>query len=282
MKYVYFIPKGGINDIFVQINNVIKYCINHERVLLLEMNHSMYNINFSDYFDIENCKCNIIYDSNIIKETINNSSLSIYPNIINSNSIISFHNDKELKWNSHCTIFSYKDTLLKLPEKNVNEDIIVHVACGGGNGFNFLKKIILKDNIKHACIKKMKKLVNNYLCIHVRNTDLKCNYKELYNKNKKEIHSYKQIYICTDDKNVVSFFKSKKLNVFCFTTFPKGNYYSLHKTNDITSKTKIYDLFVDLYMATNSDKILSNSKGGFINLLHMCHNHKKIMLDNLS
>ena len=127
----------------------------------------------------------------------------------------------------------------------------------------------------------MKKTNNNYLCIHVRNTDRKCNYKELYKNNKKEIHSYKQIYICTDDKHVVTFFKSKKLRVFCFTTFPKGDYRSLHKTTEISNKIKLYDLFVDLYMATNSHKILSNSKGGFINLLHMCHNHKKIMLDKL-
>ena len=79
MKYVYFIPKGGINDIFVQINNLIKYCSFYKRVLLLEMNHSMYNINFSDYFDIEYCKCNIIYNSNIIRKILENKSLSIFP-----------------------------------------------------------------------------------------------------------------------------------------------------------------------------------------------------------
>ena len=35
------------------------------------------------------------------------------------------------------------------------------------------------------------------------------------------------------------------------------------------------NLLTDIFIATNSKSILSNSKGGFINLLRKCHKNKK-------
>ncbi len=280
-KYVYFIPKGGINDMFVQIEHVIKYCTRYKRILLLDTTNSIYKINFSDYFDIEYVYCNIIYNSNIIREILKKKSLSIYPAILTTDSIDILNIDKKLTWKEGNTCFCYKDTFLKLPEKEVKEDIIVYAACGGGNGFIFLKKLIFKDKIKEICIRKLRGFKRPYLCIHVRNTDRKCNYKEMYMDNMREIHSYNLIYICTDDKNVITFFKSKGLNVVCYTSFPSGKYRSLHKTTEIPNRKKMYDIFVDIYMATNCSKILSNSQGGFINLLRQCHSNRTKMFKKL-
>jgi len=42
------------------------------------------------------------------------------------------------------------------------------------------------------------------------------------------------------------------------------------------------DLLTDMFIATNSKSILSNSKGGFINLLKNCHKNKKYILNMLS
>ena len=67
-KYVLFIPKGGFNDILVNLNYAIKYCKKHNRILLFDTIHSVYTINFNDYFDIN--INNIIYDYNIIKNIL--------------------------------------------------------------------------------------------------------------------------------------------------------------------------------------------------------------------
>lgn len=280
-KFVFFIPKGGINDCFSQIQRVIEYCEKYNRLLLLDMTTSHYNINVDDYFHIKNCGCDIIYDTNKIRDIIIKNKTSVYPTNLSFDLIDILDNNIKLDYSSHFNgAFVYKDTPLQLPYNDVDENVILHSSCGGGKGINFFKNLFFKENIKNNCKMKINLMKDNYLCIHVRNTDLKCNYQELYNNNKKLIHSYEYIYVCTDDKSVVDYFKSKKLNIFCFTTFPDIKCVNLHDSN-IPSNTKIQDVFVDIFIATNSNRILSNSKGGFINLLRDCFTNKDIILDKL-
>ena len=67
-KYVLFIPQGGLNDCFCRIYKIISYCYKNNRILLLDMTNSAYKINFSDYFNIKNINCKIIYDTDEIKK----------------------------------------------------------------------------------------------------------------------------------------------------------------------------------------------------------------------
>ncbi len=77
------------------------------------------------------------------------------------------------------------------------------------------------------------------------------------------------------------FFKYKISDILCFTTFPEKPYRNLHYSNISPSK-KMIDLLTDIFIATKSDSILSNSKGGFISLLKNCHKNKKYVLNMLS
>ena len=280
-KYVYFIPKGGINDVFVQINKVIQYCIRKQRILLLDMLPSGYKINFADYFNINNVGCHVVYNSLIIKYIIESKTHTLYPNILNEHSVNLLKDSKKFIWTKGTTIFAYKDALLNLPNEDVEHDIIVHVCCGGGKGYSLFNHLSLNNNLKTFCKENINRIKQKYMCIYVRNTDLKSNYTFLYENHKEEIHSYKAIYICTDDKNVLQYFKNKHENVNCFTTFPENEYHSLHTSKELDGNTKIKDIFVDMYMAIGSDKLLTNSRGGFVTLLKDCRQHNKYMLNKL-
>ena len=284
-KYVLFIPQGGLNDCFSRITDVIEYCKNNKRILLLDMTNSVYNINFSDYFNIKNFNF-IIYNSykikNIILSLKNSNHLTVYPNNLHFNLIDLFDKTKKISFTYQCDkpYYTYNNIPLNLPI-NADENVILHVRCGGWNGFLFFKNLSIRENIKKIIKEKLTLLKDNYLCIQVRNTDIQSDYKKLYKNNKDYIHNFSQIYICTDDKFVYEFFKSKNLNVLCFTTFPKNpNYSSLHYSNIEPSK-KMEDLLVDIFIATNSNSILSNSKGDFITLLKKCHKNKKYILNML-
>jgi len=285
-KYVLFIPQGGINDCFANINRVISYCKLKKRTLLLDMTNSFYKINFSEYFNIEKIDCNIIYNSDEIKNILldleNRNLTSVHPSNLDFN-LIDLFDTNEIKFRykfNNSGVFTYKNTSLDLPNY-VDENIILHSCCGGGDGYNFFKYLILHDNIKNIINKKMSLLKDNYLCIQVRNTDLQSNYKKLYETNKKMIDNFDSVYICTDSRVVLEFFKSECPKVFCFTTFPEGKYRSLHTTNDVSPAQKIVDLFTDIFIATNSKTILSNSAGGFIKFLKKCHNNKNHVLKML-
>jgi len=281
-KYVLFITKSGLNDFFSQVHRTISYCKKHNRILLLDMTSGSYNINFSDYFHIPIDECNIIYDTDKIKDILfTHNTLSVYPNHLDLNPI-DFMNKNikfEFKDKDNKRFRCYKNILLDLPD-TVNEDIILHCGYYGGDGFLLFKQLGLTENLKSICNQKMKLLQNNYLCIQVRNTDYKCDYSTLYENHKEKIHSYDQIYICTDDESVITFFKSKNLNVYCFTTFPKIK--TVLHYSSVPGDIKIQDVIVDIFIATNSREILSNSKGGFIQLLRNCFMNKECILDMLN
>ena len=208
---------------------------------------SGYKINFSDYFNINNIGCHVVYNSLIIKYILESNKHSLYPNILNKDSVNLLTNSKKFMWKKGSSIFAYKGTLLELPNEDVEQDIIVHVCCGGGKGYNLLNQLSFNANLKSICKEKLKKINEKYICIYVRNTDRKSNYKLLYDNHKKEIHSYKAIYICTDDRNVLQYFKNKHENVHCFTTFPETDYHSLHTSKELDGNTKIQDIFCLLY-----------------------------------
>ena len=280
------IPQGGFNDCLVSILKAINYCKNNNRILLINMKNTTYSykINFSDYFDFEDN--NIIYNYNIIEQIIKKKEYSVYPNCLN-NKLVDILNDKlkfyyEFKDDGRPNNYYYNNTLLYyLPKNNVNEDIIIFSGCGGGNGFDLFKQLIFKDNIKHHCTQKLKILQDiNYLCIQVRNTDAKTDYISFYNSNKDLIHSFKNIYVATDDISVVDYFKSKKLNIFNFCTFPEKPSENLHYSN-VNEDIKIKDLICDIFIATNSNKLLSNSTGGYIKLMKDCFENKNIIINKI-
>jgi hypothetical protein len=284
-KYFLFVPMGGINDIFSTIQKVIYYCNKNKRTLLVDMTNSYYGINFSEYFYIKKSNCNIIYDSNEIKNILlylkNNNSLIVSPNNLHFNLIDLFNKNKNKKIKKYIDSIANNINRSKPIPINVDENIIFRAQYGGGNGFEFFKNISLRENIKKIISKKLTLLKKDYLCIHVRNTDIKCDYKSLYMNNKDYIHSFNEIYICTDDKLVYDFFKSKLKNAVCFTTFPHIYNKNLHNSN-IPSNIKMIDLLTDIFVATNSKSIISYSKGGFIKFLRNCHKNKKYVLNMLS
>ena len=280
VKYVLFIPQGGLNDCLVQIRKTIDYCRNHNRVLLLDMMTSVYNINFNDYFDIP--YPNVIYDSNMIRTLIINNKFTVYPNCL-SNYLIDIIDCKILfKYVEGYLVFAYDDVFLSLPHQNVVEDIIIHSSCGGGNGFKLFEQILLKDNIKDYCKEKIALLKdNNYLCIHIRNTDITCNYHQLYQDYKELIHSYDKIYITTDDEKSLDFFRSQNLQIFNFNIFPQEKCHNLHYSK-IDPNDKIKSLLCDIFIAINSIKFISYSSGGFTRLLSQCFSQKNNILKKLN
>lgn len=269
--YVYLEPQGGFNDCMDLISLLLDYCNRYNRILLINGLKSEYVINFSDYFEFSNH--NIICDTNEVIKICNNMSYSVYPEILK-------HKMHEILHGKRCFSFSlpeytciYNGVQLDLPQMHRDEKIIVYARCGYANdGYKMFRQLNISTNIKNVCKRRYNLLKKPYLSIHVRNTDYKCDYESLYYNNKDLIHSYKDIYLATDDRKVIDFLRSKGLPIQNFTTFPHGNYYNLHNS-EVSSNTKMVDLFCDIYMIAMSEQLLSNSMGGFINLVRSCKNN---------
>jgi len=281
--YLYFQPQGGFNDTLVGLDIAIQFCQRYNRKLLLDTFNVTYKINFSDYFEFSNY--NIIGNKNDIIKTKHEKDNDVYPSCFNGKMLNLINGEYTFDYNGN---FSYQNISLNLPDTSRNETIIVHASCGGGDGYKMFKQLHPSFDIKKICNERYKLLTNHYLCIQVRNTDYKCDYEKLYYNYKDSIHSYNCIYVSTDCKKVIDFFKSKGLNIFNFTHFPsedeynnsyQDKCYSLHCDKHIDSHTKIVDLMADIYIIALCDNLLSCSHGGFIDLVRKCKNHKNDIIN---
>ena len=278
-KYVLFIPQGGFNDCLCSIYRTILYCKHFKRTLLLDMTNSYYRINFSDYFDIENVGIEIINDSCKIQSILNKSNISIYPKVLQMNLKNILKNKIKLSYGKY--YYSTEDDVpLMLPSVNVPEDIIFHSKCGGGNGYQLFQHLTFKEHIKKICNDKIKSLGKNYICFHFRYTDKKCEFRKMYEQYKETIQKFQTIYVATDDKNIVKFLNQ---NIQMLNVLPPSlkRIIIIFIQVTLSPQYKIKDMLVDLMIATHCDTFVSNSKGGFINLIHQCRKHKTNVLEKI-
>ena len=273
--YVYIEPRGGLNDCMVTIQNAIEYCKIYDRILLINGLKSEYEIIFSDYFNFP--YDNIICDITEIITICSNINHTIYPDVLNGKMLDILNNKCNFSYLKP-GMYLYNGVILNLPNIKRDEDIIIFVKCGGGDGYTLFKELLFSSNVKNVCNQRYNLLKKPYLCIQIRNTDLTCDYELLYNTHENVIRTFNEIYIATDDRKVLDFYKSKGLTIQNFTTFPNNNYRNLH-TSSIPPDTRIIDLLCDIYIISMSDLLISNSKGGFIKLVTSCNKNKQQTLE---
>jgi len=262
---------AGFNDLLSAIHRALDYCIKHNRILLIDTLNSGLTVNFSDYFSFQ--RNNIICDINKITE-ICNIDYTVYPNKLRGKMPDILNGKYKFKWRP-AGIYCNDVAINNIQRNgNITETIIVSSEASGSDGYQIFKELnIVNVDVKKICNERYNSLKKPYLCIQIRNTDYKCDYKKLYTYNKDLIHSYENIYIATDDKNTLDFFTNQKLVINNFTTFPSKKYHNLHHSN-INSHTKITDLLSDIFIIAMSDKLISNSMGCFIKLVRNCHDRK--------
>jgi hypothetical protein len=273
--YVYLSPQGGLNDMLSNIYRTIEYCVKSKRSLLIDTTKCCYGINFSDYFNLKDAPVSIIADISEIRKIIADETLTIYQNALTDRNLDNW----KFIYTDTC-IYTLNDVYTELPPVECSDSIIVHCLCGGGRGINLFKNLIFSQNIINHVKSESTKLPSKYIAIHVRNTDIKCDYISLYNNNKKLIHSYSAVYIGTDDEESVKFFRREGLNVLNFTEFPENPMRNLHYST-VSSDTKMKNLIFDMYAMSIADELLSNSPGGFINLIRDIRNDVSVFTTKL-
>lgn len=280
--YVLLYPYGGFNDILKLIDYTHSYCKYYNRRLLVPtLDH--YRIYTSDIFNIK--YESIILDSSYVYQLLDSSSTTIYPSGVTRKDILDIINpenrEKLICGGKIHYSFKKTNTKLYLPNTKCNKDIIFfsHHGRFPGNSFRMFSILTIHHQLfKHDILMRCKTIPKPYLCIQVRGCDKKSMWESYYTLHKTYIHSFKNIYLCTDDTKVLDFYKNEGLPIHNFTTYPSTSYCALHMS-DISGYTKILDLLFDLYIASRADGFLSNSQGGYIHLMCECIKHKNIIHD---
>lgn len=282
VKYLLCRPLGGLNDNLNRIFHCLKYCKKYNRILLIDMKHNNgYSINLSDYFQFNDL--NIICDSDVIKKIISQNNFTIYPNEITDlyNYKMDYDVNNTLDWMFVCGD-KYFSTEINL---NIDylEDIILYNNCGGGtNSLELFKIINLKKIIIGEFYLRYNQIHKPYTSIHIRNTDYKLDYKDFFEKNKKYIIN-KNIFLATDSKEVLNFFKDNNIKFYNFTTLSDNNQ-PIHSKWTQNDKSKVFiDTLCDLLiLALGESFILPPQIYGFTNMALQLYNNKNIVYKLIS
>lgn len=280
-KYLYIPLLHGFTDTLARIQRCMEFCSNVNRKLLVSFENTPYKISFDNYFTQYNNR--IITDPSEIERILSQATTRVYPELYNNNR-------KYLTWDldmfeqEHDYFVTFEHKYMIGREQLPEADIIVF-WCQGYNhshgyfwhdyAYTFLKDIVYKPCITDYARRAHANMPTPYLCIQIRNTGYKSNFPLLYETHKDMIHSYKNVYIATDYRESLDFFREKNVNVYSFTTFQTSSTEELHSTSSVSGDTKILDLFMDMYMIIMADQFLSNSNGTFIKLCRLLHENKQ-------
>jgi hypothetical protein len=248
--YVYYLPTHGFNDIISRLLWLVPLCKLTGRTLLRDGERGTYNLDFSKFFTLPG----VINDTATI-----DSILGRYPMVMLP--YVAPPHKKKL----HKTPEVVAPTLGSTPL--VSFVSVRYFVCS----YPMFRHLRFNHSVTEECQRRASFLPKPYIGIHVRNTDRKSNFENLYNVNKALIHSYPAVYLATDCKEVIAFFKART-NVKNFTTFPSDGK-PMHLSG-LSTTDKFMDMVCDLYLIAMADKMLTNSKGGFTKLMGECNRHK--------
>ncbi|MFA5957248.1 MAG: hypothetical protein WC811_11810 [Hyphomicrobium sp.] len=150
-------------------------------------------------------------------------------------------------------------TNLALPDfdfsKNYQEDVLAYEQWGGGSlSFGLMDKLRLSPKIRPMVLDRVRQFDGKYYAVHVRNTDLKTNYKDFFSKIVPEV-SGKRLLVCSDDAAVIeyarNFFRSSE--ILTSSEIPDLGGKPLHIYGD--RKKSNIDTIVDLIALGKSQKL---------------------------
>jgi len=279
MKYLIVKSMAGIGNRLSTIGEAIHYAIISKRYLIIDWTDHMFSANkenaFYKYF-------NVLYDAQLFRHNI------IIPTDIPNYETKSVH---PLCWTKHLAKTGYdcmkNHTTWKLDDyykgkviystnqgifniHNINtykQDILVYTNYRGlhrDRDMNYIKKYI---QIKSEYLKIPASIIHklgNYIAIHIRYTDKKCNYTKALRiiNNLLLTPSHSNIYVATDSSIIIDKVNRiakihNKTDTIHYITKPLSRTDSnIHYRGDYNKHDKIQDIITELQVLTHARQLI--------------------------
>lgn len=245
-KYVIYKGTEGLINMLGGIAYCTKWCIENNHILMIDLrSNPYYKSNFSNFFYLKNC--NFIEDYDLIDnnfEEINLAKLKDFnPKIIYEKNVRKY-------------IFDDLHISKSLYSWNFNSSIKIYCGNGGICRQYINKYIRIKNNILVKILKyDLTFKFDEYLAIHFRNTDLSNNIYNFYNK----IEQYKNIYVATDDYQIVNNLKKKypDKEFLSYSEPENTKIFGMHYVKKNKFKL-IFNLLVDIYICMLSNDFVGS------------------------
>ena len=254
LSYFFCFPQGGFNDFCEIIWLSFDYCKKFDRILVID---TRYIITFKDDFRnyiIINDPLVYTGDIDILFHDLKLNDASFYPKI--SNKLSDFGNinqiTKNFVWKKQGIYFNEYRCSFPLDKKYEEKVLFYSTVKGCSNISNLLQISKIESTLQSKIQTKYKSIPKDYVAIHIRNTDYSSNFTKFHEEHKYLLEN-KNIFLATDDYNVVEYFKKiYKERLFHFSNIPSiiiRNKRGFHYDNKVvSSKTMIEDCISDFLL----------------------------------
>jgi hypothetical protein len=278
-KYMICMPQGGIIDMCNSILRCHKYCIRHDRILIIDTTKGWFNDDINKYLNFNSPNI-YVGDPTDIKL----QGLSVYPRGIDIQKL----KDPEIRPNTDSPghqFFLDNISLTYDLSLDYSEQVLVYsmYRLGDANFNEFLSLVSFKPLVLDAYNKARNRLPENYISVHVRNTDYESNVDKFIEEHTEDF-AHKNIFVASDNKNTISTFKRRYgSKIYNFTDLPENDGKPLHdKSLTIRNKeeSQKYNIetFVDILLLASADEYFYSSKqSGFSQSIVEMRNNKELL-----
>lgn len=200
-KFLLCRPRGGLNDTLCQIEKCWKYAEQSSRTLLIDSTRSGLLGEFSEFFQPREGAAHVHF--HVAAPQLNFlNSLSCHPQALRGK--LKTYQPTYAK-----EIGNYIDRLSGTRlgfdfDKNYDESVLLHEQCGGGtDSFALFDRLCLADDLRPLVLERLCPLGQNYLALHVRNTDYKTEYADFFREIYPRVAN-KPLLVCSDDDAVIA------------------------------------------------------------------------------
>ena len=201
-KFVFCRPHGGFNDILCQVELCWRYAERFDRALVLDGQTCGMLGSFAPYFVPKANKIPVF--TNVTEELFAHlNALTCYPHSIQGR-LDKYISEIQPDLNK-MVVSDSREKLAFDRKRDYSEQVLVHEQFGGGTRSRAgLSRLTLSPDIVSLVESALEKLPRSYIGIHVRNTDRRTDYKELFEKLFVKVTG-RNVLICSDDPSVLSF-----------------------------------------------------------------------------
>lgn len=178
-------PRGGFNDMLVQIEKCYRYAEKENRKLVVDGTRSGFLDRLDNYF---------VSDLMSFESDIPDGDLDCFPSLPSSDGL-----NYRARYNKKIKNFAFDGTSEQISfdfSKSYSNKILLHEQCGGGKiSIKALSRLNLSSDLANKILNVVESL-GVYEAIHVRNTDYKTDYIGFFNSL---TFQEEKIVLCSDD-----------------------------------------------------------------------------------
>ena len=194
-------PRGGLNDTLCQIEKCWRFAEKTGRELVIDTKDSGLLLDFHQVFEVKPEKNKVVphqLTDEIIEEL---NTLSTFPADVQGN-VRAYDKFKD-EHDEFYTLPSRQPLKFSL-KRDFSEDVVVYEGMGGGiDSFSFLERVFLCGWLIENVSNSLSLLPEIYASIHIRQSDMKTDFKPLFAFANRRLESSEPILVASDSDEVI-------------------------------------------------------------------------------